>query len=174
MRQVTTPKTSVGKSKIFSKADLDTVDAIRDVKDLRKGKRAAPRGADDSKNTCYRNAVLLTLLCNDGFMAYLINHWPYLRTEAISRLTDSKKKATLRRTITPFKRLSDLWQAYWDPKVDQEGFEAAMKQFWRTLTEQPSRQDASGWFSQDRSEGEQQDVREFLEWCLTHEKDHAR
>lgn len=147
--------------------------AAIDVGDLRLGKRAEPQGASDPSNNCYRNATLLTLLCTDGFMGFIRNHWLARRAQAIRDASSDQEVKPGEKDEHPFQLLSELWEVYWSETASLKDVDRKMRKIWPALQRQPLiGQDIQPTWKQISPRGrEQQDVHEFLNWLIAAERE---
>ncbi|ETN44142.1 uncharacterized protein HMPREF1541_10692 [Cyphellophora europaea CBS 101466] len=168
VRNQHTPKHSSGALLPVTTVEDDATTSTRDVAALRAGQRLGPRGTNDDNNACYRNAVLLTLLCTDPFMAYIKNRWLELRRDAITQDLAEEISKPVDEHNHPFEILSTLWDVYWDPKKPDKDLKKAMDEAWKEMRNLPnvSQQWATG-----RQYRAQQDAHEFLNWLLSAEEE---
>lgn len=108
-----------------------------------------PRGLQNPGNLCYRNSVLLMLLCSDRFMGYIVNH--YLPNFAGLIDTTPSYNDLLIETL-------ELWLAYWSNNLKAD-LTKILKKFWKYAVN-------IFIFYPWPNDGLQQDATEFLDWFL--------
>lgn len=165
-----TPSVSSGTVYSFDTPTSGALKSVREVDKLRQGRRTEPRGAADPNNTCFRNSVLMLLLCNDKFMGYVRNRWKVHRDNLIATNSGGKWKRAKANQDHPFKILSDLWDVYWDPNSTGSKLNKCFEKSWGRLTSLPGVGDVRSWEELVDGLGSQEEARQFLEWMITYEE----
>lgn len=171
LKTPTEPSASPRRSSLYADPPDEVFEAALDADKLDRNPAVKPRGASDPSNTCYRNAVIFTLLCNDTFMGFIRQHWIPRRQAAIAASTSLAVKNELRKKKSPFELLSELWETYWATGNSPGNLEAKVQSFWNQLRPlNGGTPDAPSWEDVTEHLDAQQDAKEFLDWMMGCEK----
>lgn len=162
-----TPSISVGQNPIPTLPSPRAISAARAVDNVHaRRKGVEPCGLDYDHQTCYRNSVLIALVCDDSFMAFVRQYWIPHRSQ--SRIQHSDGTDYLRGAEThPFGVLNRVWENFWKRTVELKSLQNLVENQWVKLVKLTNGQEK--WFvhgEEGKHFGDQRDVADFLNWMF--------
>ena len=92
-----------------------------------------PSGFDNPYEYCYRNALLVVLLCSDRLMSY-IQHHHIKRIQELKTTSITDGGSYLPSDyVDVFTMMYELFRAYWSPQRNQHSLGGAMRKFWKWI-----------------------------------------